>query len=70
VIGMPLRDYIRDLRLRRAHNLLQTSAMSITTIAIDAGFYDLPHFDKAFRHRIGLSPQAYRVRYAREPARA
>jgi len=50
---MPLRDYMRDLRLERAHRLLLTSAMSLTAIAAESGFYDLPHLDKAlkFRHR-------------------
>jgi len=65
VIGMPLRDYIRDVRLKRANELLLGSPLPITAIALDVGFYDLPHFDKAFRQRIGLSPQAYRRRNAR-----
>jgi AraC-like DNA-binding protein len=64
VTGMPLRDYIRDLRLKHATELLLGSPASLTTIAVDAGFYDLPHFDKAFRQRIGLAPQEFRRRYA------
>jgi AraC-like DNA-binding protein len=64
VVGMSLRDYVRDLRLKQAHHFLVDSRLSLTTIAVDAGFYDLPHFDKAFRHRIGLSPQEFRRRYA------
>jgi AraC-like DNA-binding protein/CheY-like chemotaxis protein len=67
VVGMPLRDYIRDLRLRRAHELLLTSTLPITSIAFEAGFYDLPHFDKAFRQRFGTSPQAYRGRNGSVP---
>jgi AraC-like DNA-binding protein len=39
------------------------SSLSLTDVAIDSGFYDLPHLDKAFRHRIGVSPQEYRSRY-------
>lgn len=64
VAGMPLRDYVRDLRLRRAHRLLVTSKVSLTNIAVESGFYDLPHFDKAFRHRLGISPHEFRARYA------
>ena len=63
VVGMPLRDYVRDLRLRRAHRLLVTSKLSLTNIAVESGFYDLPHFDKAFRHRLGISPHEFRLRY-------
>jgi AraC-like DNA-binding protein/CheY-like chemotaxis protein len=63
VIGMPLRDYVRDLRLKRAHSLLLTPKLSLTSIAVESGFYDLPHFDKAFRHRLGMSPNQFRSRY-------
>lgn len=51
VLGMSLRDYVRDLRLERAHLLLLASRISLTAIASESGFYDLPHLDKAFRHR-------------------
>ena len=63
VVGMPLREYVRDLRLRRTARLLVTSKVSLTSIAVESGFYDLPHFDKAFRHRLGLSPHEFRLRY-------
>ena len=63
VFGQPLRDYVRDLRLDQAHRLILGSGRSLTDIAIETGFYDLPHFDKVFRRRIGLSPREYRSRY-------
>ena len=65
VIGMPLRDCLREIQLKRAHELLVGSALSLTTIAVDAGFYDLPHFDKAFRQRLGMTPQEFRRRHGR-----
>jgi AraC-like DNA-binding protein len=77
VLGMSLRDYVRDLRLQRAHLLLLASPLSLTAIAAESGFYDLPHLDKAFRHRLGVSPLEFRRRYntdgrlkAHSPARA
>lgn len=63
VLGMPLRDYVRDLRLQRAHLLLLASPLSLTAIAAESGFYDLPHLDKAFRRRLGVSPLEFRRRY-------
>jgi AraC family transcriptional regulator len=63
VAGMALRDYVRDLRLQQAHRLVVSSQLSLTDVAVDSGFYDLPHFDKAFCQRIGVSPQEYRMRY-------
>jgi AraC-like DNA-binding protein len=63
VIGMSLRDCLRDIQLKRAHELLLGSTLSLSTIAVDAGFYDLPHLDKAFRQRLGMTPQAFRRRH-------
>ena len=65
VLGMPLRDCLREIQLKRAHELLMGSTLSLTTIAVDAGFYDLPHFDKAFRQRLGMAPQKFRRRHGR-----
>jgi len=63
ILGMPLREYIRSLRLERAHHLLVSTPTSLTAIAAESGFYDLPHFDKAFRRRIGMTPQGFRLRH-------
>jgi AraC-like DNA-binding protein len=61
VAGIPLRDYVRDLRLKRAQELMRASRLSLSAIALEAGFYDLPHFNKAFRHRFGMSPTQFRL---------
>jgi AraC-like DNA-binding protein len=65
VIGMSLRTYVRNLRLQRASDLLLGSMLSVTAVAVECGFYDLPHLDKAFRRRLGMSPHAFRARYAK-----
>jgi AraC-like DNA-binding protein len=60
-VGMSLRVYVRNLRLERAQQMLTRSPQtSLTQVALDAGFYDLPHFDKAFRGRYGISPSEFR----------
>jgi AraC family transcriptional activator of mtrCDE len=64
VAGISLRDYARDLRLRRAHDLLVGSQLSLTAVAVESGFYDLPHLDKAFRQHLGMSPKTFRSRNA------
>ena len=61
VAGICLRDYVRDLRLKRSLELMRTSHLSLTAIATEAGFYDLPHFNKAFRHRFDMSPTQFRL---------
>jgi AraC-like DNA-binding protein len=63
VVGMPLRVYVTDARLKRASELLATD-LSLTSIAAECGFYDLPHFDKSFRRRFGMSPRQFRQQRA------
>jgi len=59
-VGVPLRVYVRNLRLERAQQMLTRSPRaSLTEVALEAGFYDLPHFDKAFRERYGVSPSEF-----------
>jgi AraC-like DNA-binding protein len=63
IVGILLRSYIRNLRLERAQRLLLSSPrVPLTQVATDAGYYDLPHFDKAFRKRFGMSPSEFRRR--------
>jgi YesN/AraC family two-component response regulator len=57
---MPLRTYIAQVRVTHAMLLLGRLGPSVTQIAHDVGFYDLPRFDKVFRRVSGMSPSAYR----------
>jgi AraC-like DNA-binding protein len=61
VAGISLRDYVRDLRLKRAQELMRISRLSLSSVATESGFYDLPHFNKAFRHRFDMSPTQFRL---------
>jgi transcriptional regulator GlxA family with amidase domain len=67
-VGMSLRAYVRELRLKRACELLAISRYSITTTSFECGFYDLPHFDRAFRRRFGITPSQYRRRHTVQTA--
>jgi AraC family transcriptional regulator len=58
--GMRLRDYALRLRLRRSLSLLLHTNISLTDVAMELGFYDEPHFSKAFRNEFGMSPQSVR----------
>ena len=60
VVGMTLKSYLQEVKLGRAQRLMRRSSMSLAEIAAKAGFYDLPHLDKAFRRRRGMTPQAFR----------
>lgn len=50
----------RELRLRYATWLLDHSALSVTEIAIEAGFADGAHFSRQFRKAYGRPPSQHR----------
>jgi len=60
VLGVTFRDYLLRVRLERAKVLLAADHVSISEVAQNVGFGDLPHFDKVFKRYTGFSPSAYR----------
>ena len=59
ITGMSLGDYIRELRLLRAADLLKHSDMNITEVLYDTGFSSNSYFSKVFKIRFGMSPSEY-----------
>ena len=55
----PLRHY-RQMRLARAHALLQQTALPVTEVAIGAGFASPEHFSRLYRQAFGRPPSADR----------
>lgn len=63
-VGLSPTDYRAAWRIERAARALATNATaSIAGIAHSLGYYDQPHFDHAFRARVGMSPRAYAARH-------
>lgn len=48
------------LRLRRAHDLLQETRMSVQEVAVASGFRSPAHFSRTFRINYGISPRLAR----------
>jgi len=59
VAGCPPNVFIRNLRLKRATQLLRESRMSVTEITYAVGFSDLKHFRTIFREHFGVLPGEY-----------
>lgn len=57
--GKRLQDYIVDVRLEHAANLLKYSEESILNIAEYVGFPSQSYMGKLFKERYGLSPKQY-----------
>jgi two-component system response regulator YesN len=60
VMGMSYQDYLNNRRIKRAENLLLTTAKSITEIAASLGFADSTGFGRIFKKVTGYTPSAYR----------
>lgn len=58
--GISLARYIRMRQMQRALSLLSDPAMSISTVAVEAGFSDQSHLTRAFAHTYGVTPGAIR----------
>ncbi|MDH7462749.1 two-component regulator propeller domain-containing protein [Chitinophagaceae bacterium 26-R-25] len=52
-------DFIRDIRLKRAAQLLEKSKMTVSEIAYEVGFNDPKYFAKYFKKEFGVTPSAY-----------
>ncbi len=53
-------DYLRDVRLRRAAQLLQVSGSSVDGVAGKVGYASRSHFSRAFSEQFGCSPMEFR----------
>lgn len=58
--GLSPMDYVRNRRIERAAELLRTTDLSITDIAVRCGYTNVSYFGKVFHKMIGMTPSAYR----------
>lgn len=59
--GMPLKEYIRKLRMDKARDLLN-SGKSVKETGLELGYYDEFHFSKEFKRYFGQAPSRYGCR--------
>jgi AraC family transcriptional regulator len=55
-------ERIRALRVEHAARALLESSEPLSAVALNAGFYDQPHFTNVFRRLVGVTPAEYRTR--------
>lgn len=63
VTGYSPIDYLLQVRLSKAAELLQRTSDSISSISLSCGFADSNYFSRQFKKRYNMSPRAYRNRY-------
>jgi len=64
ITGLPMREYVKDLRIRKACAMLRNvgdglQSPSVAEVARDCGFDDCSYFCRFFRKQTGMSPTAY-----------
>ena len=52
--------FLRERRLDRARELLETTFLSVKEVMACVGFNDASHFTREFRKQHGLAPRAWR----------
>ena len=57
--GISPYQYMLDLRIQLAKEMLQETRQSVSEVAIAVGFNDLPCFSKAFKKNTGIAPSTY-----------
>lgn len=59
--GMSLSEFVNEIRLERAMEMLLHTDKSITTIAYDVGFANVTYFNRLFRDRYKCTPKSVRI---------
>ena len=60
VTGESFGDYLRRVRLEQACRLLRETELTAEQIVYACGLRDIPTFDRVFKSRMGMTPNAYR----------
>jgi AraC family transcriptional regulator len=58
--GYSPHNYLLNLRLERARELLKNHSLSLIDIALDCGFSSHSHMSRLFHKSVGVTPSAYR----------
>ncbi|MCF0065292.1 ATP-binding protein [Dyadobacter chenwenxiniae] len=66
--GLTPNDFIRDLRLQKAAEMIRQKADTITQIGYAVGFNDQSYFSKSFKKEFGETPTEYAARISQKDA--
>ena len=58
--GVSPKQYIIDLRIQKAKQLLSENSLSVSLISEKCGFSNLYHFSRLFKQHTGVTPTEYR----------
>jgi len=58
--GIAISEYVDEVRMERAKELLQKGDMTVKEVATRIGYSDQTHFIRKFKRKEGVTPQQYR----------
>lgn len=59
LVGLSANQFIKNIRLKKAANLLESQELTVNEIAYAVGFRDPKYFSKSFRKQFGVLPSDY-----------
>ncbi len=59
-LGRTFSEYVAELRIRKARELLKRTDLSIEQIAVKSGYVDYYYFNKVFKKHCGMTPTKFR----------
>ena len=57
--GIPVSEFIRNIRMEQAARLLKEQKLNITQVAYTVGYSSLPYFSSVFHKHFGISPREF-----------
>lgn len=62
IYGIPPIEYVKELRIKKAEEMLRSDHGSITDIALALGYANIYDFSRDFKKRTGISPRGFAKR--------
>lgn len=66
ISGLSPLDFIKNIRLKRAAQLLETASFTVSEVCYRVGFSDTRYFSTCFKKQYGISPKAYSLKKAQK----
>lgn len=64
--GIPPMQFVKQIRLEKALELLETTFLRVQQIGYEVGITDQSYFDREFKKKYGVTPNQYREQYRSE----
>ena len=61
ILGITPKDFLREVRVQKACQLLKDKTLSINDVAYMCGFSDSRYFSRTFKVKVGMTPSEYRL---------